>query len=149
MQILKIKKIPLKVALSKDSAVEGWRNISYFAGKVPGKLTPSWIVPWPVTDEWDLNKKGWWKVEMKNSDDRAVSSLAWVLLLALKEPSQDDVLLSVIASQNSAALFSTAICCGIQFLIKLEIIVRVPINAFVGKIVARTWLMAAINWYNN
>lgn len=92
LQILKIKKTPLKkkLALSKDSAVERWRNISSFVGKVPEKLTRIWILPWPVTDEWNLNKKGWWKVKRKNSDDRTFSSLIWVVLLALKEPSTDD-----------------------------------------------------------
>lgn len=137
------------MALSKDSAGEGWRNITTFVGKVPGKLAPIWTLPWPVTDEWNLNKKGWWEVKRKNSDDRAVSSLIWVLLLSLKEPSQDDVFLSVISSENSAVVFSTAVCSGIQFLIKLEIIVRVPITVFVWKIAARTWLVAAINYYSN
>lgn len=77
-----------------------------------------------------------------------MTELSQVLLECSSWPFQDDVFLSV-TSENSAVVFPTAVPSGIRFLIKLEVIVRVPIDAFVSKIVARIWLVAAINYYYN
>lgn len=63
------------MALSTDSAVEEWRNTFSWIGEVPGKLISTnqgfssdiGVLPWPMTDEWNINKRGrekrkiWWK----------------------------------------------------------------------------------------
>lgn len=69
-------------------------------------------------------------MKRKSSDDRTVSSLIWVLLLALKETPRDAIfpsdLLRVLSSYTS-----TTVCSGIQYLFKHEIIFRALISVFV------------------